>query len=373
MIHKLKKTKRVIVTPLWPYRPSVRYHPYWTRSRSDVQDGSNEESTSAQPSLMTARSSLSTMSMSFDPPLPLPKPKAKAKKLRLSSKDLNAAQDRLLEIAGEEGRTGVQAIVLAENVPLDVYLRYCESNRKLSVRVYLDHGKVMAHEVPDEVHGMVAGLITGLMFNWNSQDLWYSYNSTMIIGGNVSYEPDGWVRPKRLPRQAAGQGMNSRDSSYPTMVIEVGYSQSLDEIHAKVAGYLSPRTSIRIVLAIKLFRARVDNTFSMIAMQYLRSSPTPLIPVDVRSFGTANPDPQTITFLQVNAQVSANSIIGVGRTDANGARYSPCNMAGLATYQMNINAADLFHGDPLGIPAAAVGGFNLDLWEVQQVVLEALL
>ena len=40
-------------------------------------------------------------------------------------------------------------------------------------------------------------------------------------------------------------------------------------------------------------------------------------------------------------------------------------MAGIPTHQMNIPAQELFDGDPNGIPAVAIGGFNLDLWEHQ--------
>ncbi|CAG8594941.1 119_t:CDS:2 [Paraglomus occultum] len=41
--------------------------------------------------------------------------------------------------------------------------------------------------------------------------------------------------------------------------------------------------------------------------------------------------------------------------------------AGIPAYQMNIPAIELFDGDPTSVPASAVGGFNLDLWELQFV------
>ena len=58
---------------------------------------------------------------------------------------------------------------------------------------------------------------------------------------------------------------------------------------------------------------------------------------------------------------------GVGLSDANNNSFSPCARAGIPAYQMNIPATELFDGDPTGVPASAVGGFNLDLWELQFV------
>jgi len=56
---------------------------------------------------------------------------------------------------------------------------------------------------------------------------------------------------------------------------------------------------------------------------------------------------------------------GVGLSDANNNPFPPCARAGIPAYQMNIPATELFDGDPTGVPASAVGGFNLDLWELQ--------
>ena len=68
--------------------------------------------------------------------------------------------------------------------------------------------------------------------------------------------------------------------------------------------------------------------------------------------------------------VPPNNFIGVGRT-ANGVNCPPCNGIGIQTYQMNIPATELFDGDPTGVPASAIGGFNLDLWEFQVVIRES--
>ena len=70
------------------------------------------------------------------------------------------------------------------------------------------------------------------------------------------------------------------------MVIEVGYLQSLPDLHQKVTLYFSQETSIQIVLIIKIFDLRVDNnTFALIAALYLRTNQNPLIPVNIISFG----------------------------------------------------------------------------------------
>ncbi|RGB40119.1 hypothetical protein C1646_664092 [Rhizophagus diaphanus] len=130
-----------------------------------------------------------------------------------------------------------------------------------------------------------------------------------------------------------------------------------------MALYFSQATSIQIVLVIKIFNLRVDNTFVLIAALYLRTNQNPLTPVNVIYFGTADPSQSTVNYIINTMKVLPNNFIGVGRT-VNGVNCPPCNMAGIPMYQMNIPAAELFDGDPNGITAVAAGGFNLDLWEL---------
>ncbi|CAI2164465.1 14070_t:CDS:2 [Funneliformis geosporum] len=110
-----------------------------------------------------------------------------------------------------------------------------------------------------------------------------------------------------------------------------------------------------------------DKTFVLISALYLRTNQNPLIPVNVVSFGTADPTQQTVNYIINTMNVPHNNFIGVGRT-ANGVNCPPCNMTEIPTYKMNIPAAELFDGDPNTIPAVAAEGFNLDLWKLQDKV-----
>lgn len=87
------------------------------------------------------------------------------------------------------------------------------------------------------------------------------------------------------------------------MVVEVSYSQSLPDLHQTATFYFSPRTTIQIVLIVnKIFGVRVDpntntSTIALVSALYLRTSPTPLIPTSVVSFGTADLDPNTMNYI----------------------------------------------------------------------------
>jgi hypothetical protein len=127
-------------------------------------------------------------------------------------------------------------------------------------------------------------------------------------------------------------------------------------------------------LIIKIFEVRMDastntRTIALIAALYLRTSLTPLISTSVISFGTASPD-QNTTF---GMDVSPGNFIGVGHPDPinNNIPFPPCNASGIPTYTMNIPGTELFDGVPANfLPSNFNLGCNLDLWELQESILD---
>jgi Uma2 family endonuclease len=241
-------------------------------------------------------------------------------------------------------------ITIKENVSLKKYLRYRENNVISRVRMYLHNGNIKIYEVPSYAHSVTIGRITGLMNKWNDQDLEYGTNATTILNLNTEREPDSFVRPIHRPDPPAGsgQGADNNDKTYPTMMIEAGFSQSLPDLHRTAALYFNQRTTIQIVLAIKIFGARTDtntntSTIALIAALYLRTSATPLIPTSIISFETADPDTNTVNYIINQMGVPPGSFIGVGRSDPNNDNnnFSPCNAANLSDYQMNIPGTEL--------------------------------
>ncbi|GBC11153.2 hypothetical protein GLOIN_2v615733 [Rhizophagus irregularis DAOM 181602=DAOM 197198] len=93
------------------------------------------------------------------------------------------------------------------------------------------------------------------------EDLDYGTDATAILGQNIAKESDFWVRPRHRPDPPAGsgQGVDGKDKAYPTMMIEVGFSQSLPpDPHQIAALYFNRRTTIQIVLTIKIFGKRIN-------------------------------------------------------------------------------------------------------------------
>ena len=167
--------------------------------------------------------------------------------------------------------------------------------------------------------------------------------------------------PPDLPPPTPGQGRDTRNKPYPTMVVEVGLSESLVSLHDLASEYFSPRTTIRVYLAIKLFTLRQDGTMAMLALLYFRNSPIPTMPVIVKSFGTAPLDQSTISYL---VGIGVAHITGVGTPGA-----PACGAAGIPQHVLNIPAAEIFAGSPGGILPGAANGFDLDLRLIQSQVL----
>ena len=128
--------------------------------------------------------------------------------LRLSKESLNQARDRLLAFQkGEmEANEDMKPIIIRENVSLKAYIKYCEIERKLPVRIRLVEGKIIAHEVPLTSHGAVAGEIAFLIRSWNNQ-LRNVQEEDLIVGPNSYYTADLTIiqiaskRMGRIPRR----------------------------------------------------------------------------------------------------------------------------------------------------------------------------
>ncbi|GBB98496.1 hypothetical protein RclHR1_03240021 [Rhizophagus clarus] len=212
--------------------------------------------------------------------------------------------------------------------------------------MYLDSGNIKVYETPLPFHARTAGKIIGLMTIWNGQDFDYASEKTLILGLNIERKPDCMIAPIYCPRPAAGQASSSTRTAYPTM----------------------------IVLSIKIFGVRADNTIALTASLYLRTSPTSLIPIMIISFGTAGIDTSIVNYIN-GIGVLPGNLIGVGFTDPNNNNnnYPSCNVANIPTYLLNIPGAALFNevSAPLR-PVEFAAGFTLDLWELQVVIRRQL-
>jgi hypothetical protein len=166
--------------------------------------------------------------------------------------------------------------------------------------------------------------------------------------------------------------VNFNGRQYPTVVFEVGVSQSLQSLHECAAAYLSSQTSIQIYVALKLYPPRQDNTMVMIALMY-RRPPQPNIrpqPNVKISFGTAAPYLRTQARLQ---GLGGAAPVGLGFGDA------PLTQRGMPLYQLVIPKEDLFHGVPDNeMPKRCflsewlfpkVTDWIIDLWDIQEVAL----
>nr|CAG8500832.1 5638_t:CDS:2 [Entrophospora candida] len=130
--------------------------------------------------------------------------------------------------------------------------------------------------------------------------------------GQSMFTADETIRPKNFPKLPRSQTCNSSVSAYPNTVIEVEANQP-------------------------------DNIKANGSMLYLRTSPTPTMPITVISFGLHNSNNSITIFLQ-SIGVPNDNITGVGR----GA--PACNGSNIQNYQLHILAAELFNGALTGIP-----------------------
>ena len=108
----------------------------------------------------------------------------------MSKESLNQARDRLLAFQeGVEANEDMKPIIIKDNVSLKAYIKYCEIERKLPVRIRLVEGKIIAHELPFTSHGAVAWRIGAMIYTWNNQ-LHGVQEEDLIVGLNSYYTAD---------------------------------------------------------------------------------------------------------------------------------------------------------------------------------------
>ncbi|CAG8452840.1 10227_t:CDS:2 [Ambispora gerdemannii] len=249
------------------------------------------------------------------------------------------ARRSLLAIQRQEGskEANQKGIVVANNV---------------SVKTYI-------YEVPLDPHAMVQGELSVVMGNWNRRLLSVIGEVDIIVGPRSVYRPDLSIRPNRRQRPPFRQAINSSGNPYPTMVVEIGNTESVRSLHELVAGYFSPRTTIQIYLAIKLFPPRQDGL-------YLRNNQNPIVPTIAKSFGTAPLHVSVQNYLHNFAGFPADGITGVGFGSG------PCNGANLPDYQIAIPTISLFNGVIGGVPNGVPNNFSIDLWDLHDAILNRL-
>ncbi|RUP47967.1 hypothetical protein BC936DRAFT_145125 [Jimgerdemannia flammicorona] len=288
-------------------------------------------------------------------------PRRKTKPL-VSPRDLESARSRLLALRDKEEQ---REIVIVDNVTVHNYLEFVDSEPKLSAKIGLMNGKVVVYDTPLLPHGQVLAEIISGFSTWGGLNFRTAAEVDLIVGANSVCCADLTIRPRQRQRPPPALASDSLGSAYPTMVVEIANTQSIGSLHALAESYLSPRTTIRVYLGIKLFRPRENGTTAMLVLMYQRSSPTPTILTIAVSFGTAPIHNRTVPFLHQHGVLDA-VITGVGRHGA-----PACDGLGIPVYQLNIPAVELYNGVPGGAPAAAVNGYDLDLWRIQQAALDS--
>ncbi|KAF9079298.1 hypothetical protein BGX27_006644, partial [Mortierella sp. AM989] len=150
-----------------------------------------------------------------------------------------------------------------------------------------------------------------MLARWDANDdLERGGGLDVVVGANTMLKSDIYVQPRRRPVTPQNQAVDSTRNAFPTVIVEVATSQSLNDVHAKVAHWFSLRTTIQLCLIMKIWRPRGDNTLAMVALQYHRANNNPLIPTTAISFGTAALDHQALQALQ--GIMAGNQVTGVG-------------------------------------------------------------
>ncbi|KAJ5288730.1 hypothetical protein N7478_001760 [Penicillium angulare] len=147
------------------------------------------------------------------------------------------------------------------NVPPDVAkLKFSKACHQM----YNPETRAMIITLPGRPHDAVAMEFTSQFivatFLSNMKNTLWSLSSARVEGTRCSKEPDGSWIPKDLPA--------SRNDTWPTIVLEVGVSESLNKLRADAAWWLSnSKGDVNLVIIISINQAVAEVTFESIVLQ----------------------------------------------------------------------------------------------------------
>jgi len=146
---------------------------------------------------------------------------------------------------------------------------------------------------------------------------------------------------------------DAKGDVFPNVVVEVGVSESISDLHADAVRWLGPATEVQMVILIKLWK----NDKGMLLMIFVRGN---VNPINVISFGTKN--------LHYTANAPLNAARGTTPVTGVIPGGVACNALGLAAFQLSLPIAHFYHRDPNGVPVGQ-GNIIIDLFDVQQTIL----
>jgi len=248
-------------------------------------------------------------------------------------------------------------VKIASNVDIEEFETFDEtigSDGHPKTKYEFVDGDVFAYKLPNADHEAISvffGAQLEAYTNANGNRWRVLGRTTINLGAAIRHQADQCLV---LRNRNAVAGMLTKQ---PVAVFEMGDSQGVAGVHAKVARWFGATTRVEIVVWIKVWPARAGGTRQMVAVHYDRAGGQ--FPVSAISFGTANIAAATRN--TVNGWGTAMTGVGCGG--------AACSAAGMAAYQITLPGNLLIEGDPLG--AAAVAGPNLvlDLFTAQQAVV----
>jgi len=265
----------------------------------------------------------------------------------------------------DTSRDDVSRVITLGRSTMDDFLRFKDTYYKtIGCKLALQNGEVNIYEVPSRPHGIAQSEIIRQLTTSAAvlNNEFYVSGPEDILIGDTCREPDITMIPRNRPRPNRKFG-NRQGDAYPTLVVEIAVSNSVVYLDQLAAIYFDARTRIRLYLAIKLWYRRNDGTAVMVAMLYNRGSPNSLSPTII-SFGTGNLHHATRGV--INDTIRPTALTGVGEGGP------PCNAPAIPQYQLQLPTVALYDRVPGGVPAGYPPNIDIDLYLVQQIVLQFL-
>jgi len=245
------------------------------------------------------------------------------------------------------------------------------------LKVEYEDGTVLAWTFTLPGHGAATAAFSAIFYQYNVNNgrRWYaSSNQSVKVAQGAGGANPRWLMPDaqlNISRRIVPAGVLP---DQPVVVVEIGSSETAPHLYRKVKKYFTAQTNVRVVICIKIYGQHANGTRPLLALVFNRPAPLLAAAVDP-------PSAQAISFGScpiVAASVAAINTWGAAVTGVivGAAAGTGCTAAGIAAYTITVPAAILVTNAPGPAAGAAAfpapGALNIDLFDVQQVIFNAV-
>jgi Uma2 family endonuclease len=198
------------------------------------------------------------------------------------------------------------------------FIEYLDNEKDILVKTLdITENDIIVHELPGCIHEQIIVVIQNRVAIYNNSMTDSDIDPLLCLGspttnffGHCSYRSDSSFLNNRMPFNMRPK--DHRGVAIPSIVVEVGVSQTISNLIDKAASYFT-NVHVRMVILVKVFsNTSIDKITDLICIVYLRDAADNIIADRVVNFGKHGLDPEVASDIANRTEIPVDRFEGVG-------------------------------------------------------------